>query len=122
MDLSATYMLLKLLNQKSNLRALSLVGASFDKQNERSLVEYLTDNQTLKELDLSWNQMSQTAYIDILKCIVQNNNMLMLNLSHNCLIVDPKAFTNPTEEEIAIRRDKMAKFKAGLRRDKKANI
>ena len=79
-------MLLKLLRQKSNLRTLALVDASFDERNEKELVKYLKENSTLKELDLSWNQMNQKAYVNILKCIVINYNLLMLNLSHNVLI------------------------------------
>ena len=58
MDHPSTYMLLRLLNQKSNLRTLALVDASFDERNEKELVSYLKHNNTLKELDLSWNQMS----------------------------------------------------------------
>ena len=68
------------------MRTLALVDASFDFKNEKELVSYLKYNNTLKELDLSWNQMSQKAYVNILKCIVENNNLLMLNLSHNVLI------------------------------------
>ena len=43
-----------------------MVDASFDDRNEKELVEYLKNNNTLKELDLSWNQMSQKAYVSIL--------------------------------------------------------
>ena len=64
----------------------------------------------MKELDLSWNSMSQQAYVDILKCIVANNNLLNLNLAHNTLIKDPSGFTK-TEEAKAIKKDKMRRYK-----------
>ena len=86
MDHPSTFMLLKMLRQKSNLRTLALVGASFDEKNENELVKYLKENNTLKELDLSWNEISQKAIVNILKQLVENNNLLMLNLSHNVLI------------------------------------
>ena len=86
MDHPSTFMLLKMLRQKSNLRTLALVGASFDEKNENELVKYLKENTTLKELDLSWNEISQKAIVNILKQLVENNNLLMLNLSHNVLI------------------------------------
>ena len=46
---------------------MALVDASFDDKNEKELVKYLNENGTLKELDLSWNEMSQKAYVNILK-------------------------------------------------------
>lgn len=55
MDHPSTFMLLRMLKQNSKLRALALVGASFNETNENELVSYLSENQTLKELDLSWN-------------------------------------------------------------------
>ena len=86
---------------------MALVDASFDTKNEKELTQYLERNSSLKELDLSWNTMSQKAYIEILKCVVENNNLLTLNLAHNTLIHDPKIFTSQTEESKAIRKDKM---------------
>lgn len=111
MDHSTTGLLLDLLCGKSDdeegetasqkalrppvkLRTLALVNASFNDRNEKKLVEYLgTADAALREVDLSWNYMSQHAYIEILKVIVANNNLLMLNLSRNQLIIDPKTFT-----------------------------
>ena len=93
--------------------------ASFDERNEKELVEYLGETTSLKELDLSWNSMSQQAYIAILKCVVENSNMLTLNLSHNVLIHDPKGFD--TEEARAIKQDKMAKFALRMSLDDKYN-
>ena len=58
MDHPSTYMLLNALNKNSNLRTLSLVNASFDERNENELIAYLKHNSTLRELDLSWNQIS----------------------------------------------------------------
>ena len=55
MDHTATFSLLRLLSQQSNLRTLALVNASFNDRNEKELVDYLSCNFTLKELDLSWN-------------------------------------------------------------------
>ena len=55
MDYPSTYMLLRMIKQKSHLRTLALVDASFDERNEKELISYLKDNNTLKELDLSWN-------------------------------------------------------------------
>jgi Ran GTPase-activating protein (RanGAP) involved in mRNA processing and transport len=104
---TATFKLLRLLKQKSKLRTFALVDAKFDTKNERELIDYLKKNTTLLELDLSWNNMSQQAYIDILKCVVENNNLLTLNLAHNTLIHDPKTFTSETEESKAIKTDKM---------------
>lgn len=58
MSATTTYMLLRLLSQKSNLRALSIVGAEFNARNELALIEFLDINQSLRDLDLSWNNMS----------------------------------------------------------------
>lgn len=59
-------------------------------------MQYLEGGNTLRELDLSWNQMSQRGFIEVLKVIVAFGNLTMLNLSHNKLIIDPKSFA--TEE------------------------
>lgn len=66
--------------------------------------------------------MSQKAYISILKCIVEDGNLLMLNLSHNVLIMDPKSFKlKQTEEAKLMRKDKMAKFKKQFKMEKQLN-
>ena len=63
------------------MRTLALVDASWNERNENELAEYLQGTKSLKELDLSWNSMSQRAYVKILKSIVESD-LLMLNLSH----------------------------------------
>ena len=83
MDHSTTGLLLDILEESAQLRTLSLVNASFNADNEKKLVTFLKTSSALRELDLSWNNMSQHAYIAILEVIVENNNLLMLNLSHN---------------------------------------
>ena len=85
-----------MLFENAKLRTFSLVNASFNEQNEKALVDYLKFSTMLRELDLSWNNITQRTYIEILKVIKENNNLLMLNLSHNQLIIDPKSFA--TEE------------------------
>ena len=83
MDHAATYLLLQMLFENAKLRTFSLVNASFNERNEKALVDYLRFSQALRELDLSWNNITQRTYIEILKVIKENNNLLMLNLSHN---------------------------------------
>ena len=100
------------------MRTLALVDASWNERNENELAEYLQGTKSLKELDLSWNSMSQRAYVKILKSIVESD-LLMLNLSHNVLIQDPKSFNSQnTAEARAIQNDKMAKYTVQLRDDK----
>ena len=67
--------------------------------------------------------MSQKAYVNILKCVVENNNLLMLNLSHNVLIHDPKSFaTKQTEQAKDMQKDRMAKMNSMIKRDKKETL
>ena len=99
----------KALRHSVRLRTLALVNASFNAQNEKKLVEYLKGaDPALREVDLSWNYMSQHAYIEILGVIAANNNLLMLNLSRNQLIIDPKTFA--TDEGKLIKAEKMARW------------
>ena len=67
---SATFLLLSLLKEKSRLRTLALVNVAFDERNEKELVAYLDSNTTLRELDLSWNQISQRSFVKILQNLI----------------------------------------------------
>ena len=65
---------------------LVLMTVPFNTECVEKLCEYLYTNSHLKQLDISWNELTSMQYRPLLECLSQNQNLQELNLSHNRLM------------------------------------
>ena len=77
----------KLLDQlkTSFIRTLVLINVSFSEESIRKLCLLIDNNNFLKNLDLSWNELRCSMYKPLLECLANNTILQEINLSHNQL-------------------------------------
>ena len=52
----------------------------------QELAELVSDSNSLRELDISWNMLKPSSYTNLLKSLGENRLLLSLNLSWNALV------------------------------------
>ena len=64
---------------------LGLVQAQLASYHVSKLVPFIGASPSLKELDLSWNNLCPSDMLELSRCLAQNRQLHFVNLSWNCL-------------------------------------
>ena len=64
---------------------LGLVQAQLASYHIYKLVPFIDASVSLKELDLSWNNLCPSDMLELSKCLMHNRQLSYVNLSWNCL-------------------------------------
>jgi len=78
-----TEALLDCLNRQSFIKTLVLMKVSFNTESLKKLCLFIERNSYLRQIDLSWNELSCVQYVPILHSLSANQYLTEINLSHN---------------------------------------
>ena len=71
---------------------------SFNSESLKKLGHYIERNAYLRQIDLSWNELSCVQYPPILQAMAENQNLTEINLSHN-QIYDARRFLSKRRQD-----------------------
>ena len=60
-----------------------LVKANFNNKTALQLANIIREDHFLRNIDISWNEMTYFQYVPILEAFAENNILEEINLSHN---------------------------------------
>ena len=82
----AFYKLIKQIKKNCFLRSLALVKANLNKESLEILSDYLEQNSKIRELDISWNDITARQIKPFLLRLSKHNSLNEINLSLNRLV------------------------------------
>ena len=71
---------------------------SLNSESLKKLSRFIERNAYLRQIDLSWNELSCVQYPPILQAMAENQNLTEINLSHNQMY-DARRFQNKQRQE-----------------------
>lgn len=75
--------LINCLLSRSQLRALSLVNVHHSPESFELVTRFMTENEFIKEIDLSWSIVKPSLWSDFIDAVGKNRRLTTLNLAFN---------------------------------------
>ena len=75
--------LMNSLLKNSQLRALSLVNIHHSPESFGLVIDFINENEFIKELDVSWSIVNPSLWLNFIEAVGQNRRLTDLNLAFN---------------------------------------